>query len=65
LDTIEPTTEYWGAVNPPPNIHISMDTEFKKKWTEAYQEDPEFNWIMRHTCGCGIVETRATLLQER
>ena len=25
LDTVETTAEYWGAVNPPPNVHIHME----------------------------------------
>jgi hypothetical protein len=25
LDSLEQTTAYWGATNPPPNIHVGMD----------------------------------------
>ncbi|KAF7365343.1 Retrovirus-related Pol polyprotein from transposon opus [Mycena venus] len=42
LDVLEPTAEYWGAVNPPPNIHIGMDDAYRKSWVEAYQKDNEF-----------------------
>ena len=40
LDSLETTEEYWGAVNPPPNVHVHMDPDFQKQWIEAYQEDP-------------------------
>jgi hypothetical protein len=30
LDTIKMAEEYWAAMNPPPNIHIAMDSGLKK-----------------------------------
>jgi hypothetical protein len=42
LDALEPTTEYWGALNPPPNIHLNMEEEFRASWVEAYAKDHEF-----------------------
>jgi hypothetical protein len=53
LDTLDPTTEYWGAVNPPPNMHVGMEESFKKSWIEAYQTDPEFKRIWKDA---GITE---------
>jgi hypothetical protein len=47
LDMIKPTAEYWGAMNPPSNIHISMDAAFKTKGAEAYQVDPEFSLVLK------------------
>lgn len=40
LDVLETTEEYWGAVNPPPNVHIHMDPNFQRQWVDAYQDDP-------------------------
>jgi hypothetical protein len=40
LDTLQLTMEYWGATNPPPNIHIGMSDDLKKEWLEAYETDP-------------------------
>ena len=40
LDTLQTTEEYWGAVNPPPNVHVHMNPDFRKQWIKAYQEDP-------------------------
>jgi hypothetical protein len=42
LDALEPTTEYWGALNPPPNIHLNMEEEFQADWVKAYSKDDEF-----------------------
>jgi hypothetical protein len=47
LDTLEPTLEYWGATNPPPNIHVAMDRDFRKQWVEAYKSDPDFSRIWK------------------
>ena len=40
LDTIGTTEEYWGVLNPPPNIHIHMKDEMKDKWVKGYESDP-------------------------
>jgi len=40
LVTMETTTEYWGAVNPPPNVHIHMDDNTRKVWTKGYESNP-------------------------
>lgn len=40
LDTVETTAEYWGAVNPPPNVHVHMDDETRDAWTKGYKSDP-------------------------
>jgi hypothetical protein len=45
LDHLEPTAEYWGALNPPPNIHIGMEEEFRASWVAAYSKDAEFGKI--------------------
>jgi hypothetical protein len=45
LDHLEPTAEYWGALNPPPNIHIGMEEEFRTSWVAAYIKDAEFGKI--------------------
>jgi hypothetical protein len=47
LDALELTAEYWGAVNPLPNMHVGMDESFKKSWIEAYKSDPEFKRIWK------------------
>jgi hypothetical protein len=39
LDSLEQTTAYWGATNPPPNIHVGMDESYKQTWIEAYSDD--------------------------
>ena len=40
LDTLEATEEYWGALNPPPNIHIHIDDDLKQQWMKGYESDP-------------------------
>jgi hypothetical protein len=45
LDYLELTAEYWSALNPPPNIHISMEEEFRTSWVAAYSKDAEFGKI--------------------
>ena len=40
LESLETTEEYWGAVNPPPNVHVHMNPDFREQWIAAYQEDP-------------------------
>ena len=40
LDTMETTAEYWGALNPPPNVHIHMDDGMKDEWAKGYESDP-------------------------
>ena len=45
LDTLATTTEYWGAVNPPPTIHIAMSEDSKKQWAKSYLDDPMFKPI--------------------
>ena len=46
LDTLEPSSEYWGALNPPPTIHLSMSEDAKSEWRKSYHEDPMFRAIM-------------------
>jgi uncharacterized membrane protein len=31
--------EYWGVVNPPPSIHVHIDSKFQDKFMDAYQTD--------------------------
>jgi hypothetical protein len=45
LDSLLPTTAYWGARNPPPNIHIGMSESYKAEWLKAYEDDQEFGSI--------------------
>ena len=45
LNTLAATTEYWGAVNPPPTINIAMSEEAKRQWKLSYLEDPMFKSI--------------------
>ena len=45
LDTLNTTAEYWGAVNPPPTINLSMSEEAKRQWKQSYLEDPIFKRI--------------------
>jgi hypothetical protein len=45
LDALEPTAEYWGAVNPPSNFHLAMEEDFRANWVEAYKGDSEFGKI--------------------
>jgi hypothetical protein len=47
LDTLQPTLEYWGATNPPPNIHVGMEKVFKDSWIAAYKKDAEFKTIWK------------------
>jgi hypothetical protein len=39
LDSLQVTEEYWGALNPPPNIHIEMDRDFREAFVADYQQD--------------------------
>jgi hypothetical protein len=45
LEGLEQMEEYWGAHNPPPNIHIAMDPDFQRKFVAAYLADPAFGPI--------------------
>ena len=45
LDTLETSSEYWGAMNPPPTIHVSMSEDTKSEWRKSYREDPMFRTI--------------------
>ena len=45
LDTLNTMAEYWGAVNPPPTINLSMSEEAKRQWKQSYLEDPIFKRI--------------------
>ena len=57
---VEQSDEYWGAVNPPPNILVHLDEETIREWVKGYAEDPHLvkiwkdpkttvkNWIPGH-----------------
>ena len=45
LDMLATTTEYWGAINPPPTIHLAMSEDAKQQWQKSYLEDPVFKSI--------------------
>lgn len=45
LDTVVASEEYWGAVNPPPNLHVSMKKDLLDAFVKGYQEDPAFRHI--------------------
>jgi len=47
LDTLETSSEYWGAMNPPPTVHLSMSDDAKEEWRKSYQEDPMFKSIAK------------------
>ena len=49
LDELEPSSEYWNAQNPPPNLHIAVDDEFLKDWIDGYQADRSFQTIWKDT----------------
>lgn len=42
LEAIEVAEEYWGTMNKPPNIHITMEQEFREEFIADYQTDPGF-----------------------
>ena len=42
LDTLATSSEYCGAMNPPPMVHLSMSEEAKDEWRKSYREDPMF-----------------------
>ena len=56
----DPTGEYWGATNPPPNIHVHMSEDTLSAWVDGYKQDPHLfktwddpkssieNWIPGH-----------------
>ena len=58
--TEDPNSEYWGATNPPPNIHVHMSEEALKVWVNDYKQDPHLvkiwddpkssieNWVPGH-----------------
>ena len=49
LDTLVPSDEYWGAMNPPPTVHLSMSEDTKDAWRKSYQADPMFKTIREDT----------------
>ena len=40
IDTMEITEDYWGALNPPPNVHIHIADDLRQQWIKGYQTDP-------------------------
>ena len=40
LDTLKIMEEYWGSLNPPPNIHIHINNDLRHQWIKGYNEDP-------------------------
>lgn len=56
----DPTSEYWGATNPPPNIHVHMSEDALASWIDGYRQDPHLikiwddpkstreNWVPGH-----------------
>jgi len=48
LATLETSSEYWGAMNPPPTIHLSMSKDAKKEWRKSYRDDPMFRTIVEN-----------------
>ena len=48
LDTLATSADYWGAVNPPPTVHLSMNEEAKDEWKKSYLEDPMFKAIVNN-----------------
>ena len=47
LDTLETSSEYWGAMNPAPTVHLTMSDAAKEEWRKSYQEDPMFKTIAK------------------
>jgi hypothetical protein len=48
LDTIKMAEEYWAVTNPPPNIHIVMDPEFKREFIAGYTKDRGLEPVWNH-----------------
>ena len=53
LDTLATSVEYWGAMNPPPTLHLSMSEEAKEEWRSSYQTDPMFKSIIKEASHSG------------
>ena len=47
LDELEPSTDYWNAQNPLPNLHIAISDNFLKDWIKGYQSDRSFQTIWK------------------
>jgi hypothetical protein len=47
LDAVPPSLEYWGATNPPPNIHVGMEKSYKESWVKVCKKDAEFKKIWK------------------
>ena len=47
LDMLVMTAEYWGAVNPPPTLHLAMSEDTKEQWKKAYLDNPMFKQIVK------------------
>jgi hypothetical protein len=45
LEKITASQEYWGAHNPPPNIHVAIESTTRTKFVAAYLGDPTFGKI--------------------
>ena len=48
LDEVQPSEEYWKAVNPTPNLHIAIDDTTLQDWIDAYKTDEAFKTIWEH-----------------
>ncbi|KAF8227943.1 hypothetical protein L208DRAFT_1173570, partial [Tricholoma matsutake] len=42
------TDKYWRAMNPPPNIHVTMDENLVKDFVKGYQLDKGLKSIWNH-----------------
>lgn len=42
LDELEPSAEYWNAMNPAPNTHVAIDDSFLEEWSQGYNKDQAF-----------------------
>jgi hypothetical protein len=45
LEKIKESEEYWGAHNPPPNIHVAIEEKMRTKFVAGYFSDPAFGKI--------------------
>ena len=49
LDELEPSDEYWTAMNPAPNLHVAIDETPLQEWISGYRADEAFRTIWERT----------------
>ena len=67
LDELEPSTDYWDATNPTPNLHVAINDLVLEEWIQGYKEDQAFRsvWEIKTEEGPGFDINRRFVKDEK